>query len=153
MNYLAQSQMIEDNFLINRVAAAAAHFGVKDARSWAVLNMWLISASEGWATKYGEASNLGEDPAAWAPVTGLDPKIITDEMITEAVKRVIDQAKAAEQSAAEEASKATAEAMKLAQAETERAAHEALVLQLKERERLAQKEPEIPSGSFSTNQN
>lgn len=86
MSYLIQASMTRDNYLIERVAACAATFGIPDARVWATRNLWALSGSEGWATAY--AASAGEvDPTdpSYTPIAGADETAITDQMILDAV--------------------------------------------------------------------
>lgn len=88
MNYLAQSQITQDHFIITRATACAASLGVPNPPQWAMDNIWELSAQPGWSAAYAEASPFdpSEDPAAWAPSAGRDSSVISDQMIFEAVQ-------------------------------------------------------------------
>lgn len=91
MSYLAQSQMVDDHHLIGRIAACAATQGIIDARIWTVQHMWALSAQPGWGSTYAAAT--ADDPvveaAAWHPRAGINPDVITDEMILAGVTAML----------------------------------------------------------------
>lgn len=91
MNYLAQSQITQDHFIITRATACAATLGVPNPPQWTMSNIWELSAQPGWAAAYAEAApvDLTEDPAAWVPSAGRDPSVITDQMIFEAIQSMV----------------------------------------------------------------
>ena len=92
MNLNAQAQLVDDNGLIQRVAAAAALCGLmEDTRLWATNHMWQLSAQPGWSEAYAEASKDDPEvePAAWYGIHGKNPNVITDQMVIDGVIAVI----------------------------------------------------------------
>lgn len=90
MSLATQSLMVQDDGLLRRIAAAASHHGIRDALPWAVDHAWLVTATEGWADRYHEASKNDPpvEPAAWYGIHGAKPDVITDEMILDAVREL-----------------------------------------------------------------
>jgi len=86
MSYADIADMTNSVSLTNRVAAAAAGEGERDAWAWATENAWAVAASPGWADawQYAKANQTADDN----PDTGARPGVINDAMILAAVQAV-----------------------------------------------------------------
>ena len=87
MSLLAQAKIAQDTNLIQRIAACAAVCGVPDSppTGWALREIWVLAATEGWAQAYADCTS---------PTPGACPDSITDQMILAAVQARIAQIEA-----------------------------------------------------------
>lgn len=83
MSYLMQSRLVEDEVLIQRLAACAAAEGVANPMGFITERMWALSTQPGWAAAYASSSEQ---------VPGADETAITDEMISEVVQSTVTTA-------------------------------------------------------------
>lgn len=89
MNYLVQSQMVNDRYIIERAGACAAGLGVPGGLQWAAQHALDLVVSPGWVEAYTDAGGLPEgDPAGFVLTLGARPDVITDQMILDAVRRL-----------------------------------------------------------------
>lgn len=90
MSYLAISQMQQNPPLRSRITACCAQEGAADPEQTAHDIMWAVCASPGWgeAWDYAVAVAIQAGPQN-ATDPGMDPAVITDEMILSAVQPLI----------------------------------------------------------------
>ncbi len=71
MNYLVQSQMVNDRYIIERAGACAAGLGIAGGLQWAARHALDLVVSPGWAAAYSEAGGLPNgDPAGFTLTLG-----------------------------------------------------------------------------------
>lgn len=94
MSYLDQSEIAENQSMLNRVAQAAAQEGQKDADVWTAQNRREWAAAPGWDAAWASAEASHPPPDPPDPDTplydpGADEAVITDAMILSQVQAML----------------------------------------------------------------
>ena len=87
-NYNSTRQMVASESLQKRVTASAAEEGVLSPEQWVRDQMWYLAIDDEWDARWSDAA-FNYNPT-FNPDTGARPDVITDEIISRAVKERVE---------------------------------------------------------------